>query len=159
MRLATITNWAYGATVVLTIASSTTMLLASNAQQREREAVEQRYRLDQATATLGDSQKAAATLGTAITAQVERLTTLWADYQQRFGVVDEQLGRAFARLAEETTKQSQILADRTAQIDKALAEAIDRLGPAIGEVGEGAGELAESVEALQKLMAQRPTLR
>ena len=54
MRLATITNWAYGATVVLTIASSTTMLLASNAQQREREAVEQRYRLDQATATLGD---------------------------------------------------------------------------------------------------------
>lgn len=54
MRLATITNWAYGATVVLTIASSTTMLLASNAQQREREAVEQRYRLDQATALLGD---------------------------------------------------------------------------------------------------------
>ncbi len=54
MRLATITNWAYGATVVLTIASSTTMLLASNAQQREREAVEQRYRLDQATATLGE---------------------------------------------------------------------------------------------------------
>ena len=40
-----------GATVVLTIASSTTMLLASNAQQREREAVEQRYRLDRATAT------------------------------------------------------------------------------------------------------------
>jgi diguanylate cyclase (GGDEF)-like protein len=54
MRLATITNWAYGATVVLTIASSTTMLLASNAQQREREAVEQRYRLDQATTMLGD---------------------------------------------------------------------------------------------------------
>ncbi|MFC0103444.1 diguanylate cyclase [Sphingopyxis terrae] len=52
MRLATITNWAYAATVVLTIASSTTMLLASNATDRERAAVEQRYRLDQATATL-----------------------------------------------------------------------------------------------------------
>ena len=51
MRLATITNWAYAATVVLTIASSTTMLLASNATDRERAAVEQRYRLDQATAT------------------------------------------------------------------------------------------------------------
>jgi len=53
MRLATITNWAYGATVVLTIVSSTTMILASNAQERERAAVEQRYRLDQATAALG----------------------------------------------------------------------------------------------------------
>lgn len=54
MRLATITNWAYGATVALTIASSVTMLLASGAQDRERAAVETRFRLDQATATLGD---------------------------------------------------------------------------------------------------------
>ena len=53
MRLATITNWAYGATVVLTIVSSTTMIFASNAQDRERSAVEQRYLLDQATAELG----------------------------------------------------------------------------------------------------------
>jgi diguanylate cyclase (GGDEF)-like protein len=52
MRLATITNWAYGATVALTLASGATMILASNAQEREREAVEQRYRLDQATETL-----------------------------------------------------------------------------------------------------------
>jgi diguanylate cyclase (GGDEF)-like protein len=49
MRLATITNWAYGATLVLTLVSGTTMLLASNAHDKERAAVEQRYRLDQAT--------------------------------------------------------------------------------------------------------------
>lgn len=53
MRLATITNWAYGATVVLTIVSSTTMIFASNAQDHERAAVEQRYLLDRATADLG----------------------------------------------------------------------------------------------------------
>lgn len=53
MRLATITNWAYGATLVLTLASGTTMILASNAQNGEREAVEQRYRLDRATSALG----------------------------------------------------------------------------------------------------------
>jgi hypothetical protein len=52
MRLSTITNWAYGATVALTLVSGTTMLLASNTQQRERDAVAQRYRLDQATADL-----------------------------------------------------------------------------------------------------------
>ena len=54
MRLATITNWAYGATVALTLVSGATMLFASSAQERERGAVEQRYQLDQATSHLGD---------------------------------------------------------------------------------------------------------
>ncbi len=54
MRLVAITNWAYGITVALTLASGTTMLLASSAQQRERAAVDQRYALDHATATIGD---------------------------------------------------------------------------------------------------------
>ena len=52
MRLATITNWAYGATVALTLISGTTMLLASGAQSDERDAVAQRYRLDRATEDL-----------------------------------------------------------------------------------------------------------
>lgn len=54
MRLVAITNWAYGVTVALTLASGTTMLLASSAQQRERAAVDQRYALDRATATIED---------------------------------------------------------------------------------------------------------
>ena len=49
MRLVTITNWAYGATVALTLASGTTMLLASSAQERERAAVAERQALDAAT--------------------------------------------------------------------------------------------------------------
>lgn len=49
MRIATITNWAYGATVCLTIASGIIMLLASNADTAERHAVEQRQRFDQLT--------------------------------------------------------------------------------------------------------------
>ena len=53
MRLSTITNWAYGATVALTFVSGVTMLLASGAQQREREAVQQRYVLDKATSRIG----------------------------------------------------------------------------------------------------------
>jgi diguanylate cyclase (GGDEF)-like protein len=52
MRLATITNWAYGVTVALTLASGTTMLLASSAQQQERASVAQRYALDRAAATI-----------------------------------------------------------------------------------------------------------
>lgn len=53
MRLATITNWAYGATLVLTLTSGVTMLLASDAHERERAAVAHRYALDRATTALG----------------------------------------------------------------------------------------------------------
>lgn len=52
MRLATITNWAYGATVALTLFSGTTMLLAASAQEHERAAESQRYRLDRVTQNL-----------------------------------------------------------------------------------------------------------
>lgn len=54
MRLATITNWAYGATVALTLASGATMLFASAAQEHERAAVAQRYALDSATGTVDE---------------------------------------------------------------------------------------------------------
>jgi diguanylate cyclase (GGDEF)-like protein len=50
MRLATITNWAYGATILLTFASGAIMLVASNVQDRERSAVAQRELLDEASA-------------------------------------------------------------------------------------------------------------
>ncbi len=53
MRLATITNWAYGTTVALALVSGATMLLASGALERERYAVEQRHQLDQVTSRLG----------------------------------------------------------------------------------------------------------
>jgi diguanylate cyclase (GGDEF)-like protein len=52
MRLSTITNWAYGATVLLTLASGTTMLMASGAEKVERAAVERRAVFDQLTSTL-----------------------------------------------------------------------------------------------------------
>lgn len=52
MRLSTITNWAYGATVALTLLSGATMLLASGAERTERAAVAQRAQFDQLTASL-----------------------------------------------------------------------------------------------------------
>jgi hypothetical protein len=54
MRLAAITNWAYGVTVALTLASGATMLMASSAQEQERAAVAQRDQLDAATAHIDE---------------------------------------------------------------------------------------------------------
>lgn len=47
MRIATMTNWAYGITVALTLASGMAMLMASSADNAERRAVEQRQVFDQ----------------------------------------------------------------------------------------------------------------
>ncbi|AEG48489.1 diguanylate cyclase [Sphingobium chlorophenolicum L-1] len=52
MRLSTITNYAYGATVALTLLSGAVMLMASSTEEKERAAVEQRALFDQMTATL-----------------------------------------------------------------------------------------------------------
>lgn len=46
MRIATITNWAYGITVGLTLASGSAMLMASSADRVERRAVQQREVFD-----------------------------------------------------------------------------------------------------------------
>jgi diguanylate cyclase (GGDEF)-like protein len=54
MRLATITNWAYGITVALTLASGATMLAASSAQERERAAATERQTLDHATSNVDE---------------------------------------------------------------------------------------------------------
>ncbi|MDI7775103.1 diguanylate cyclase [Asticcacaulis sp. EMRT-3] len=58
MKLATITNWAYGATLILTLMSGGTMLFAANAQDNERAAVAQRYQLDALTAQLDEDMYA-----------------------------------------------------------------------------------------------------
>jgi hypothetical protein len=47
VRIATMTNWAYGITVALTLASGIAMLMASSADNAERRAVEQRQAFDQ----------------------------------------------------------------------------------------------------------------
>lgn len=52
MRIATITNWAYGATVCLTIASGIIMLMASGADTAERQAIELRQNFDELTESI-----------------------------------------------------------------------------------------------------------
>ena len=48
-----------------------------------------------------------------------------------------------------------ILADQTTKVDAGLARAIDKLAPFVKDIGEGAGELAESVEDLKNVFMVR----
>lgn len=101
--------------------------------------------LEQAGAALGEGQKAAKDLTEAVNAQVHRLTGLWADYQQRFAQIDEKLARAFEKLGEETSKQSQILATRTGEIDTALAKSVDQFHSVLSTLSDNSEDIAESL--------------
>lgn len=54
MRLSVITNWAYGATVALTLVSGATMVFATDALERERTVFERSHRLQRAAASLDE---------------------------------------------------------------------------------------------------------
>jgi hypothetical protein len=109
--------------------------------------------LGRSVVSLGYSQKAAQDLAETIATQTRRLTDLWADYEKRFGKVDEDLGRAFDKLATESLKQADLLAAQTIKIDHGLASAIDKLQPFVRELGDGASDLAEAVEGIKTTLS------
>lgn len=108
-----------------------------------------------AATAMAEGQHGAATLAAALTAQTDRLTTLWADYEARFGKVDEDLGHAFDKLASESRKQAQLMAEQTTRIDAGLAKAVDTLSAHVRAIGSGAEDLAAAVEDLGRMLAAR----
>lgn len=111
--------------------------------------------MDRSASALTEGQTAATALATALTAQADKLTAMWASHEARFGQIDEDLGRAVEKLALETRKQSQLLADQTTRIDAGLAKAVDTLSAQVRAIGSGAEDLAEAVEDLGRVLAGR----
>lgn len=105
--------------------------------------------------SLGESQKAATVLALSITAQGERVAESWKDYEKRFGKVDEDLGRAFEKLATETRNQAELLMNHSVAIDKGLAASVDKLAPFVKELGDGAHDLQDAVDDLKATLARR----
>lgn len=111
--------------------------------------------LGRSLASLDESQKAAVALAQSISAQGERVTEAWRDYEMRFGKVDEDLGRAFGALAMETRKQMELLENHSALIDKGLAASVDKLAHFLHELGDGAEQLQEAVDELKTTITSR----
>ncbi|NIF36938.1 diguanylate cyclase [Enterobacter sp. Tr-810] len=94
MRIATITNWAYGATVCLTIASGIVMLMASNADTVERQAVLQRQVFDQLTEDVETDAWALSDLARLYV--VKKEPQMLSEYRQKEGAlqsIDTRLSR------------------------------------------------------------------
>jgi uncharacterized protein YukE len=108
--------------------------------------------MSRSAATLSEGQKSASALSQSVVGQVEKLNAVWTNYETRFNKVDDDLGQAFKKLAEETTKQQQLLEGQSSKIDKGLADAIDKLAPFVSGLSTGAEELVDAVEDLKKAL-------
>ena len=94
MRIATITNWAYGATVCLTLASGIVMLMASSADNNERQAVMQRQVFDQLTEDVETDTWALSDLARLYV--VKKEPQILSEYRQKEGAlqsIDTRLSR------------------------------------------------------------------
>jgi diguanylate cyclase (GGDEF)-like protein len=167
MRLSTITNWAYGATVALTLASGATMLMASGAEQRERAAVAQRQSFDQLTAALEEdvyrlSEHARSYV---ITGNASHLVA-YAHEKQALAPVERRIARLRDRGAGEAElralQQALHWADAlTSEQEAAIAarrRGDDRTARAIlfgDEYGRELDRIAEQVGKFQYLLDQR----
>lgn len=105
--------------------------------------------LARSVASLNESQKAAHALAQSLETQSQRVTETWRDYQARFGKVDEDLGRAFTKLAEETYKQSEILKNHTVEVDNGLASSVGKLAQFLENFDEHSEGLSEAAEELK----------
>lgn len=76
----------------------------------------------------------------------------WKGYHNRFGEVDEALGRALGQIQKASQEHSTALNAHVGRLDGALAQAVDRLAQAIDPLTELSNDLSD---VLQKLRASQ----
>ena len=73
-----------------------------------------------------------------VTGSLERTgtaaTQAWTDYRARFDAVDQALERALTRIQSASAEHAATLNNEVGRMDKALADAVDRLGTALDDV-------------------------
>lgn len=137
MRIATITNFAYVATVILTLSSGVALFMASGADRVERNAVEQRYQFDTITEELETDAFALSDLARSvvISQQAEDIQALKAGFNK-----EEPLEKQLSKLQDigATTEELGLLNDGVAVLkalqdeQKAALAAVERGNAADG---------------------------
>jgi len=80
-----------------------------------------------------------------------QMSTVWANYSDRFEKVDGDLSRAFDQIHDATVRQGEILANYAHKVDEGLAKAVQKLRPLLGDLNDQVEDLAKSVRAAHEL--------
>jgi ABC-type transporter Mla subunit MlaD len=101
-------------------------------------------------AMLVTSRNDSQALGQQLQATFEMAQKAWADYEKRFGQVDESLGKALERIVEQTSTSVSAINGYVVNLDKHLGLGIDRLGGGIEDLGDIATELKQVANGLRR---------
>jgi hypothetical protein len=96
------------------------------------------------------SQAASQELNESLSRQSESMAEIWANYEARFGRIDESLAKSITDLANATETQSETLRQYTTDIDKGLANAVNGLTASVKEISESFEDISESMSALKQ---------
>jgi ABC-type transporter Mla subunit MlaD len=101
-------------------------------------------------AILVDARNHSQRLGEQLRATAEMAQRAWADYEKRFGQVDESLANAQKHIVEQVSTSVSAINDFVVNLDKHLGLGIDRLGGGIEDLGEIATELKQVASGLRR---------
>lgn len=108
--------------------------------------------IGKATETFEASSESSGRLAEALSGHVSQIAETWNSYAARFETVDEHLAAAVKELGEATERQARQLVDYASKVDQGLADAIDKLNPALAAIAENTGDFSEAVQDLRAVL-------
>jgi len=102
-------------------------------------------------AALEAGQASSRELAESLGGHATQMSTVWANYSDRFEKVDGDLSRAFDQIHDATVRQGEILANYAHKVDEGLAKAVQKLRPLLGDLNDQVEDLAKSVRAAHEL--------
>lgn len=106
--------------------------------------------LDQVRASITQEADAATTLAATLAEHNVALAETWEKYGRHLANLDQSLSESIQKIATAFQDQRQSVTSHVKEIDKGFADAIDRLGGAIREMGDASEAIADQIEAFGK---------
>jgi hypothetical protein len=131
-------------------------LVAQNVREASMPLTTSATKIAESTATMADAvikastalsagQSASQALAAELKAHVERVSDFWANYEERFKNVDQQLGDAIKTFGEQVVNQQNLVGNYTKSIDDGFTKAVRDLNGAITNLGEQATGIEDAV--------------
>jgi ABC-type transporter Mla subunit MlaD len=108
--------------------------------------------VSQSVASFEAGQRSASEFAASLRGHIDRLSTVWAGYSDKFDRVDADLGKAIDDLAGAVSTQGQQLMTYASKVDESFATAISRLNPFLNELKGNTEDLGDAVSELKSVL-------
>jgi hypothetical protein len=112
--------------------------------------------MESSVTALTSSQETSSALATRLQGHLDNAGIVLESYERRFAAVDEELGRAVERFAEETGKQQDRTRQFTIDLDRDLSKSVDKLAGMVSDLRDANEDLAEHLSLVSRSSRLQP---